>query len=62
MLVKEIEQNDPDYLDYHLSYVDNTIKHNLNGKNSIKRIHKETDFKYLEGYAGCFDIKNKKMI
>ncbi len=62
ILIKEIKENDPDYLDYHLDYIDNTIRHSINKKYTIKQIHKETDFKSLEDYAGCFDIKNRRMV
>lgn len=62
ILIKEIKQNDPDSLDYHLSYIGNTLEQNVDEKNTIKHIHKETDFKYLEDYNGCFDIKARRMI
>ncbi len=46
---KFIDNFDPEYRDYHLHYIENTIP----AKMAIKQNHRETEYAYRLGYSGC---------
>ena len=60
-LKAEIKKYDPEYFDYHLNFVEENLKRLGNEKNSIKRVHRETDIQRRSDYTGCVNIKTGEM-
>jgi len=60
-LQTEIRDNDVEYYDFHMRYIEETIK-NSQEKNKIKQQHNEADTRRRQDYTGCMNVRTGAMI